>query len=82
MTESMVQRVAEIILQLDGKSHDWHHYADDAAGIIREMCEPTPAMLEAAEGKTGADAWRAMIGAALLVGEDSGSFVENRSGLE
>lgn len=75
MIESMVQRVAETILQLDGQSHDWHHYADDAAGIIREMREPTPAMLKAAEGKNGADAWRAMIEAALVMGQDSGSFV-------
>ena len=79
MSKSMIQRVAETIVQLDGKSHDWHHYADDAAGIIREMHEPTPAMIAAADGKAGAEAWSAMIKEALSVGQSSGSFVMDRT---
>jgi hypothetical protein len=65
MTDSMIERMSSALMELDGHSHDWRHYSDDAFAILREMREPTLAMLEAAQDKVGAGAWRAMVDAVL-----------------
>lgn len=62
----MIERVSSVILEFHRESREWQHYTDDAFTIIREMRDPTPSMVQAGTGKSGSEAWKAMIDAILM----------------
>lgn len=71
MSETMVQRLAKVLAELDGESEEAVYvYVPAAKVVIREMREPTEGMLDAGNlnncGKPSYAAWQAMIDAALL----------------
>jgi hypothetical protein len=62
MAERMIERIATMIQQMHGEpGQTWQEFADTAYAVVRDMRQPTGAMLKAADGKAPMDAWAAMI---------------------
>lgn len=58
--------MAATVQQMHGEpDQSWEHFADTAYAVVRDMHEPTEAMVTAGQDKTGVDAWRAMLDVVL-----------------
>lgn len=74
MPERMIERIAATIHQMHGDpGQTWQVFGDTAYAIVRDLSEPTPKMIQSAEGKSGLEAWTCMLDVILHDHVDLGS---------
>ena len=74
MVERMIERVASTIQQMHGEpGQTWQEFSDTTYAIVRDLRNPTPAMIGAGDGKSGLAAWQAMLDVVLNDHVDFGS---------
>ena len=74
MAERMIERIASMIQQMHGEpGQTWEEFADTAYAVVRDLRSPTDKMIRAAEGRSGVDAWTAMLDVVLEDHTDLGS---------
>lgn len=74
MSERMIERIAATIHQMHGEpGQTWQEFSDTVYAIVRDLSEPTPRMIQSAEGKSGLEAWRSMLDVILKDHIDLGS---------
>lgn len=74
MAERMIERIASMIQQMHGEpGQTWEEFADTAYAVVRDLRSPTAKMTCAGDGKSGIDAWTAMLDVVLADHADLGS---------